>query len=357
MKLLLIRGELSRRSKIILGIGGLLFVLLVWTLLTMGENPVYPPIILPGPGRVLGAFSDMYLDNNLIRNTCLSVGLNLAAYIEAIAIAIPVGFVIGLMRLFRGGFINQVEAVRYVPLTALLGLFIIWFGIGTGMKVHFLAFGILIYLLPMLIQRIDQVNDVYLKTVYTLGATDWQTIKTVYIPSVLSRISDDIRVLTAISWTYIIVAEGAVASTGGIGSLIWRSGMRQGRTDKVFALLIVIMLIGVIQDRLFVRLDRRLFPHKYQAADQEKAGLISEDSLFSVISRFAASTFGWIGMGVYLLLFLNEFLGILGDFKPISELFGGTAWAVHLLMLTLTGFSVYRLVMKTKLKSLKPAAA
>ncbi|MBK8832115.1 MAG: hypothetical protein IPN60_14925 [Saprospiraceae bacterium] len=39
------------------------------------------------------------------------------------------------------------------------------------MKVHFLAFGIIIYMLPVMIQRIDEVDDVYLKTVHTLGAT------------------------------------------------------------------------------------------------------------------------------------------------------------------------------------------
>lgn len=151
--------------------------------------------------------------------------------------------------------------MRYLPLTALTGLFIIWFGIEDQMKIAFLAFGIIVYLLPVVVQRIDEVEDVYLKTVFTLGATNWQTIRSVYLPAVMSKLMDDIRVLTAISWTYIIIAE-LLNRQGGIGSLIYIKA-RQGQVDRVFAVLLVIILIGFVQDRLFVYMDRRLFPHKY----------------------------------------------------------------------------------------------
>ncbi|MFT4567994.1 MAG: NitT/TauT family transport system permease protein, partial [Saprospiraceae bacterium] len=171
------------------------------------------------------------------------------------------GFIIGLYPLFRGLFSRQVDAMRYLPLTALTGLFIIWFGIEDKMKVAFLAFGIIVYLLPVVVRRIYEVSDVYLKTVFTLGAKDWHTIRTVYIPSVMTQVMDDIRVLTAISWTYIIIAE-LVNRQGGIGSLIYIKA-RQGQIPKVFAILIVIILIGLFQDMVFVFISKRLFPHKH----------------------------------------------------------------------------------------------
>ena len=201
------------------------------------------------------------LKDDLIFNALRSVWLNIQGYVWAIFIAVPIGFLIGLLPIFRGLFSKQVDALRYLPLTALTGLFIVWFGIEDQMKIAFLAFGILVYLLPVVVQRIDEVKDVYLKTVFTLGASDWQTIKTVYIPSVLSKLIDDIRVLTAISWTYIIIAE-LINRQGGIGSMIYIKA-RQGEIEKVFGILIVIVLIGFLQDRIFVYLDKRLFSHKY----------------------------------------------------------------------------------------------
>ena len=237
-----------------------LLVIAIWTLVTgLG---IVPKGILPSPAKVLAAFPELHFEDALIRNTIQSIILNFGGYLEAIFIAIPLGFLIGLIPLFRGLFSKQVNTMRYIPLTAVTGLFIVWFGIDTSMKVHFLAFGILVYLLPVVVQRIDEVESVYLKTVFTLGASKWQTIRTVYIPAVLSKISDDIRVLVAISWTYIIVAE-LVNSTGGIGALIFRAGQRQGRIDKVFAILIVIIVIGYLQDKFFATADRFLFPHKY----------------------------------------------------------------------------------------------
>jgi NitT/TauT family transport system permease protein len=220
---------------------------------------VYP--LLPPPDRVVKSFSPLLVEDGLAKNTGRSVWLNLQGYFWALVIAIPLGFLIGLFPIFRGLFSKQVNAMRYLPLTALTGLFILWFGIEDQMKIAFLAFGIIVYLLPVVVQRIDEVEDVYLKTVFTLGATNWQTIRTVYLPAVMSELMDDIRVLTAISWTYIIIAE-LLNRQGGIGSLIYIKA-RQGQVDRVFAVLLVIILIGFIQDRLFVYMDRRLFPHKY----------------------------------------------------------------------------------------------
>ncbi|HLF65500.1 MAG TPA: ABC transporter permease subunit, partial [Saprospiraceae bacterium] len=194
MNLFKLRGELTNRALIILSLAGVALVLGLWIVLTSGADPVFPPAILPTPARVLGAFEDLYRDNDIVRNTFLSIGLNLAGYVEAILLAIPLGFLIGLLPIYRGGFQYQIDAIRYIPLTALTGLFIVWFGVGVSMKVHFLAVGILLYLLPVMIQRIDEVQDVFLKTVYTIGANGWQTFRTVYFPSVISRVSDDIRV-------------------------------------------------------------------------------------------------------------------------------------------------------------------
>ncbi|NND09079.1 MAG: ABC transporter permease subunit [Saprospiraceae bacterium] len=340
MSLFTLKGELTSQQKWVLGLIGLLVVLGVWVLITMGENPLFPAYILPKPWKVLSSFGSLYVDNDIIRNTCMSIGLNLSGYIEAVLIALPLGFVIGLFPLFQGLAQRQVDAIRYIPLTAVTGLFIVWFGTGTAMKVHFLAFGILIYLLPVVIVRVKEVSDVYLKTVYTLGADTWQTIKTVYIPSVLSRITDDIRVLTAISWTYIIVAEG-IGATGGIGALIWRAGIRQGRVDKVFAMLIIIMIIGMVQDRIFIYLDKVFFPHKYQGKRKHYQVKERKTSSLDLIWNFVSSIAVWLLIGIYLLLLIDSFVPILTSESILTYLFADTTLAIHFIMWCVMGYQGY----------------
>lgn len=343
-----LRGEVKGKSTYVLLGLGLGFLLLVWVILTSGTQPMVPSGILPHPLKVVNAFSDLWYDNDLLRNVTTSYALNLGGYVKALLWSIPLGFLIGLYPLFRGSFQHIVNALRYLPLTAVTSLFIVWFGIYTEMKMNFLAFGIFLYLLPTIIQRIDEVEDVYLTTVYTLGASKWQTFTSVYFPAVMSKLSDDIRVLTAISWTYIIVIEN-IGSEGGIGFLLHGPSARQGRVDKMFALLILIMLIGVVQDRVFKYLDRKLFPHKYQLKDSvgpktHQAGLLSDTI------GFIGNVIAYAALIIYFLLAVNEMTGIFGHFRPLHFFFGDRLWVINFAFLVVAFVVVYRFI-KNRVKA------
>jgi NitT/TauT family transport system permease protein len=255
-----INTVIPAKTSSIIALFGLLIILGIWSMVTL--TGWVNKAILPSPIDVMLSFKELHFDDFLVRNTFYSIKLNVFGYLEAISISLLLGFIIGLIPFFKSMLNRYVDSIRFIPLTAVTGLFIAWFGIETNMKVQFLAFGIIVYLLPVVIQRITEVDKVYLQTSYTLGATSWQTIRTVYWPYVTSKLFDDIRVLTAISWTYIIVAE-LVNKTGGVGALIFTAA-RQSRLDKVFAILFVIIIIGIIQDRIFIWLDKKLFRFKHQ---------------------------------------------------------------------------------------------
>ncbi|MFN8254225.1 MAG: ABC transporter permease subunit [Bacteroidales bacterium] len=218
--------------------------------------------VLPSPFAVLLSFKELHFQNFLVMNTWISIKLNVLGYIEAVVLSLLVGFVIGLIPFFKSLWSRYIDAIRFIPLAAVTGLFIAWFGIYMDMKVQFLAFGIFVFLVPVVVQRISEVDQIYIQTSYTLGATSWQTIRRVYWPSVTSKIIDDVRVLTAISWTYIIVAELVNTEEGGLGALIFKA-QRVSRLDKVFAILLLIVIIGFVQDLFFGWLDKKLYPFKY----------------------------------------------------------------------------------------------
>jgi len=305
-----LRGTLDNKTTTILGIVGVVILLLIWILLAEGlskqvikqidkplseiniQNDKYynsdslliaqydyletlseeklaafglskekAYSLLPSPLKVLKSFKELNDNDDIIGNSFQSIKLNLFGYMVAILISIPIGFLLALIPLFNGLFSKVVDSIRFIPLTAVTGIFIMWFGLGSQMKVFFLAFGIIVYLIPVVVQRVKEVETVHLRTVFTLGAGTWQTIRTVYAPYVFSKLIDDIRVLTAISWTYITIAE-MLNKGGGLGELIWMA-KRQSRIDKAFAILIVIVIIGLLQDRIFVMLDKLLFPYKH----------------------------------------------------------------------------------------------
>jgi len=190
-------GEIDTKTATLIGIIGAISILFFWYVITTYGG--VPNTVFPTPQSVFSSFGELNSKYGLFQNVFYSIKLNFTGYFEALLIAIPLGFVIGLFPFMRALLSKWVDSVRFIPLTAVTGLFVLWFGVQFGMRVHFLSFSIIIYLLPIIVQRINEIDKVYLQTAYTIGASKWKTFVYVYFPSVISRISDDIRVITAIS--------------------------------------------------------------------------------------------------------------------------------------------------------------
>ena len=243
-----------------LQLSGWLILLVIWYLVT--NFGIINNHVMPTPQKTWSSLMEMKTDDNLLDNILFSLRINVTGYLKCIAAALVVGFAIGLSPKVRKMFSQQVNALRFVPITALMGIFIAISGLTIVTKINFLAFGIWVYLVPVVVQRIDEVDNTHLQMMKTLGASFWQTVRYVTWRSVIARLSDDIRILVGISWTYIIVAELA-GIQGGLGSLIFL-GERQSNVGKVYAVIFIIVAIGIIQDALFRLIDRLLFKFKYQ---------------------------------------------------------------------------------------------
>jgi NitT/TauT family transport system permease protein len=261
-----IRAQLTKRENNWIGVIGLAVILLGWYILTEYGN--VPEQILPKPLDVLGAFDGLInpaatRHKGLFEHVERSLVRNLLGYLEAIVIAIPLGYLIALKSPVRAVFEKYIQTTRFLPIAALIALFIMWFGIGEAMKIQFLACGIFVYLLPATISRVDEVKSMYENTARTLNASEWEIFKTIYLPKGLGLVFTDVINLTAISWTYIIIAENVNSEQGGVGVLCWQMA-RQSEYASVFAVLFVILLIGFLQDKILMFLDKRLFSWKFQ---------------------------------------------------------------------------------------------
>lgn len=257
--IILVKKFLSDHLSMLQSLGWVI-IFIIWFLIT--NIGLINTHVLPTPQKTFNAFRELLKDDNLGQNILFSIRINLLGYLKCIVGAIVFGFAIGLNPTLRRMFSHQVNALRFVPITAMMGIFIAISGLTIATKINFLAFGIWVYLVPVVVQRIDEVSVTHLQMMKTLGASAWQTLIHVQWKSVIARLSDDIRILVGISWTYIIVAELA-GIQGGLGSLIFL-GERQSNVGKVYAVIFIIVAIGIIQDIIFKIIDRLLFKFKYQ---------------------------------------------------------------------------------------------
>ncbi len=261
-----LKGTLSKKNSNMVAVVGMLFLSTVWVLVAEYGN--FPRTILPHPWKVVQSVPVMIEKNNLFGELWYSVKLNLMGYAQAISVSVVFGMLIGIFAPLKSFFGPSLYSFRYIPITALTPIMIAWFGIHDNMKVQFLSLGITVFLLPAVIERTRETLDIYMQTAKTLGATKRQIITSVFIPDVIGRIMPDIRIMTAMSWTYIIMAE-MINKTGGIGALMW-SQTRRGNYESAYALLVVLILVGITWDWILKLVDRLVARHKYSTTSRRK---------------------------------------------------------------------------------------
>ena len=92
------------------------------------------------------------------------------AFFWCAVVAIPLGLLMGSFRWVHD-LVNPVAApMRSMPITAFLPAFIALFGMEEAMKVAFLWFGMFFYLLAVVVEEVNRVDDSLLETAWTLGA-------------------------------------------------------------------------------------------------------------------------------------------------------------------------------------------
>jgi NitT/TauT family transport system permease protein len=199
----------------------------------------------------------LFIDHDLARAIWVSTQRILIAFLLASAIALPLGVLMGAFEPVNRLFEPIVAPLRYMPISAFIPLLILWFGIYEAQKIAFLFLGVFVYLLPVVVSAIRAVPDELVQTSLTLGATRLQAIRTVLLPAALPEIFDSFRVMNAISWTYVILAE-AVNPEHGLGYMVELARTHQ-KASWSFAGLLVIGGIGLITDLLIRSVSGILF--------------------------------------------------------------------------------------------------
>lgn len=262
----LIRSRIPVWQYWVLGVIPVLVLLGVWWFLT-GDGPaeerVISPAILPSPMEVVHSFPKLWFERALTRNTFVSFSRVVAGFAVGLAIAFPLGLLMGAFTRVKATFTPLSVFGAYLPIPALVPVTMSLFGTGEKQKVLFLALAFLIYLLPLIVAAVDGVDEVYLKTAYTLGATPYQSVTKVLLAVSWPSIYQAMRLGFGIGWSYIILAE-MVDIGRGVGGIIIIS-QRQGPREHIYLVLLVIVAVAFVVDKLWEWGGKLLFPYREAA--------------------------------------------------------------------------------------------
>jgi len=172
----------------------------------------------------------------------------MAGFLLAAAVAIPLGFVIGMSPLLNAALNPFIQVLRPVsPLAWMpLALYTIQDSSISSIFVIFIC-----SVWPMLLNTafgVASVRREWLNVARTLEAGRWRTAMRVILPAAAPTILTGMRISIGIAWLVIVAAEMLVGGTG-IGYWVWNQWNNLSIADIVIAIL-MIGLVGLALDRL-----------------------------------------------------------------------------------------------------------
>ena len=252
-----IRAAIDPRHYWVLALLGLVAPLLGWGIASSleGVNKVF----LPGPADVLARMWTWAVEDELAGDVAISTWRVVAGWALSAVIALPLGLFIGSYRSVQALLEPLTDFIRYMPAVAFIPLVMLWVGIEEGSKIAIIFIGTFFQMVLMVAEDVRRVLLAQIEAAQTMGATRGEIIEKVIVPSAKPALLDTLRVTMGWAWTYLVVAE-LVAANSGLGYAVLKA-QRFLQTDKIFAGILMIGLIGLIIDQGFRLLHRKAFPY------------------------------------------------------------------------------------------------
>jgi nitrate/nitrite transport system permease protein len=253
--------------------------LALWQFSTMGTgqttdmDPEYAKLMgltattgksaLPGPMDVGTALwdhlKDPFYDNGpndkgLGIQLAYSVARVLLGYVLAVAVAIPLGFLIGMSPLVSRAVDPFIQILK--PISPLAWMPLALYTIkDSAISAIFVIFICAIW--PMLINTafgVASVRREWINVARTLEVGTLRRAFTIILPAAAPTILTGMRISIGIAWLVIVAAEMLVGGTG-IGYFVWNEWNNLSITNVIIAIL-VIGVVGMLFDQLLARLTR-----------------------------------------------------------------------------------------------------
>jgi len=135
-------------------------------------------------------------------------------------------------------------------------LAILWFGIGDAPAIFIIFIGTVFAILLGILSATRGVNKELVKVGLTLGATPFQAVLHIVLPSLMPAIFAQLRIGLALAWMCVIASE-MVAVESGIGFMMIEA-RNLFRTEDVLVGMVTVGLLGFGMDGVFRTLQGRI---------------------------------------------------------------------------------------------------
>jgi len=250
----------GRGQAVALGIAFPLCLVVFWHLLVV----VTRTQLIPTPYQVwrmmvdftVGGVYDDAFSGTIATHLLASIQRVYGGFFLALLLGVPLGLLIGRVKVIRQLLDPTLSLLRPVPVTAWLPLSMIFFGLGPRSAVFLVFLGAFYPILLNTTFGVRSVDVRLFEAAAMLGCDGSRMFRQVVLPASMPAIFNGIRLGNGFAWILIVVGEMTGVPTG-LGSVIM-DGRTLSRTDLVITGMAVIGIAGFLCDRVIVEISNRV---------------------------------------------------------------------------------------------------
>ncbi|HEY1365350.1 MAG TPA: ABC transporter permease [Xanthobacteraceae bacterium] len=232
--------------------------LLAWELAVRWRG--IAPIFLPAPSSIAIYTWRMLADGTMEYHLGVTLLRILAGFLVAAVTGIALGLLMGASRLVSRILDIWIAALYPLPKISLIPLLIIWLGTGEAYRIVISAITAFFPIVISTYSGIRQVDRGLILAARDLGASPRQVQLKIVIPAAMPGILAGLQLGMGVTIILIVAAEMIGGSSqSGMGYLLISSGQVM-ETEKVFASLVVLAVMGAVIMKAQQWLDRRIAP-------------------------------------------------------------------------------------------------
>jgi ABC-type nitrate/sulfonate/bicarbonate transport system permease component len=233
--------------------------LVVWEVVARGEDSfLFPPM-----STVLERSWDVWPSRDFLSQVGVSLKRLVAGFVIGSGIGIGIGLLMGSSRVARRILDPLVELARATPPIAIVPALIVLLGLGDGMRIAVIAFGVCFPVLVNTIEGVRAVSPEARDTAAMLQVGPVERVARIYLPAALPSIFAGLRVSISIGLVMVVISE-FVGEGEGLGHYIIFQ-QTQFSVPEMYSGILFLGLLGYALNRLFLVAERRVLAWHYGA--------------------------------------------------------------------------------------------
>jgi NitT/TauT family transport system permease protein len=238
------------RSRRLLPFSGLL-LLGLWSLAVRSSGAT----LIPGPWAVARGLVELASRGLLFRYLVASLFRVTWGYFGAVALAIPVGVVLGWYGRIDRMLSPLFQLLRPISPLAWIPLAILWFGVGDSPAIFIIFLGSFFPMVLTTAAAVRNISTVHINVARNFGLSRTDVLRKLILPAILPKLIVGLRLSLGIAWLVVVAAE-MIAVNSGLGFLIIDARNAGNRYDLVIAGMVMIGMVGLVLDLGMRRLER-----------------------------------------------------------------------------------------------------